>query len=538
LPNDAEKLCYAFLVANIDWDVASLSQWAAKVLSAQPVGCKLAQECIIPDDPWWRRARAKGAAAYEPLRAAIKGTRWEDVELDRIGAAMQRWQGVGRCDGLGCTELRRQVRKDPEVKGPKSAKGRSRLRIEHAVFDVAIRIRDSLAKLRREGQSDAPAGPSMFDEIAQLKKEKKKAEINVTAARLARDRANEGWYQAKARLAAKAAAVTAARGEEKAASALKVAEAKQAGKRKLDERVAAALKKLVPKAVADVSAVLETRTEQLKNARARARLKEWSAAESKRRLKRARLAETEARTLKRTMAELDASDSESESESGLEPATVQRPRRDEKRHGALEVRARRDEKGRWQAEDEDLHALRLAQLARGVAASTVPANVQDVLQLIAPELIVATPCVRSSQLQRGEVTLSGEAMAAWKFAACKRVMTFGWDESTKFGKAVFAVNFQLQSYDGTIEDVCLRGLTILPEGGTSKALLEHIEKRYFVYSRRMLTLWQEAHEKEHGAGSWAAAGGPSPENIGLHRLCDDTVLMSDTCNGARCTKRM
>ena len=90
MPNDAEKLCYAFLVANIDWDVASLSQWATKVLSAQPVGCKLAQECIIPDDPWWRRARAKGAAAYEPLRAAIKGTRWEDVELDRIGAAMQR----------------------------------------------------------------------------------------------------------------------------------------------------------------------------------------------------------------------------------------------------------------------------------------------------------------------------------------------------------------------------------------------------------------------------------------------------------------
>jgi hypothetical protein len=29
-----------------------------------------------------------------------------------------------------------------------------------------------------------------------------------------------------------------------------------------------------------------------------------------------------------------------------------------------------------------------------------------------------------------------------------------------------------------------------------------------------------------------------PENIGLHRLSDDTVLMTDTCNGARCTKRL
>lgn len=97
------------------------------------------------------------------------------------------------------------------------------------------------------------------------------------------------------------------------------------------------------------------------------------------------------------------------------------------------------------------------------------------------------------------MTLSGEAMAAWKLAVCKRVMAFGWDESTKFGKAVFAVNFQLEYYDGTIEDVCLRGLTILPEGGTSKALLNHIEKRYFTYSRRMLTLWQTAHEKRRTA---------------------------------------
>ena len=205
---------------------------------------------------------------------------------------------------------------------------------------------------------------------------------------------------------------------------------------------------------------------------------------------------------------------------------------------AFEVRPRRDERGRWQAEDEDLHACRLAQLARGVAASTVPANVQDILELIAPQLEIPSPCKRSSQLQRGEATLCGEAMAAWKFAACKRVMSVGWDESTKFGNAVFAINCQLEMYDGTIEDVCLRGLTILPEGGTSAAVLNHIERRIFAYSRRILQLWIDEYEKLHKAGSWAAAGYPSPENIGLHRLCEDTVLMTDTCNGARCTKRM
>jgi len=81
-----------------------------------------------------------------------------------------------------------------------------------------------------------------------------------------------------------------------AACALKVAEAKQAGKRKLDERVAAVVEKKLPgKAVADgdVAANLELVTEQRDKARARARLKEWRAAESSRRLKRARLAEAE-----------------------------------------------------------------------------------------------------------------------------------------------------------------------------------------------------------------------------------------------------
>ena len=139
---------------------------------------------------------------------------------------------------------------------------------------------------------------------------------------------------------------------------------------------------------------------------------------------------------------------------------------------------------------------------------------------------------------RGEVTLAGEAMAAFKFAKCKRVLCFGWDESTKFGNAVFSCSFQVEHFDGTREDLCLRGLSIMPEGGTSKAVLKHIETRILAYSRAILAKWVEVHEKQHGLGSWAAAGGPSPENIGLHRLCEDTVLMTDTCNGARCTKRL
>ena len=47
-----------------------------------------------------------------------------------------------------------------------------------------------------------------------------------------------------------------------------------------------------------------------------------------------------------------------------------------------------------------------------------------------------------------------------------------------------------------------------------------------------------SEKADGGVGSWATAGGPSPENIGLHRLAEETVLNTDTCNGARCTRRM
>jgi hypothetical protein len=103
--------------------------------------------------------------------------------------------------------------------------------------------------------------------------------------------------------------------------------------------------------------------------------------------------------------------------------------------------------------------------------------VQDIIDLIMPGAKIASPCARSSQIQRGEVTLTGEAMAALQFAACKRVMTVGWDESTKFTDSVFAIYCQLEMYDGSIIEVFLCGLTILPDGGTSAAILAHIEVR-------------------------------------------------------------
>ena len=42
----------------------------------------------------------------------------------------------------------------------------------------------------------------------------------------------------------------------------------------------------------------------------------------------------------------------------------------------------------------------------------------------------------------------------------------------------------------------------------------------------------------YGKGSWEKAKMLSADNIGIHRLSENAVLMSDTCNAARATKRL
>ena len=226
LPNEAEVLFYAFLVASIDWSVADLDQWAKKVLLEEARRKSLGPDWTPPADAWWRPSGKKPAAAFEPLRVALQQTHWPKPALDRVGAAMQRWQRSGRCDGLGHSELGRQLRQDDrKVLGPKNAKGRSRPRFEHAVVEVAALVGRRGAELRSEGRSDAPPGLSMQQELVLALAGQAQAQVELEAARQARDRAADGWRKAKARLAANRATVKAVRSKERTKAA-KAAKAK------------------------------------------------------------------------------------------------------------------------------------------------------------------------------------------------------------------------------------------------------------------------------------------------------------------------
>ena len=524
-------LFFAGLVATNGSRVADQLEWATEVLKHESA-FRAHGASGLPEH--WRPSKQINVPAiFQPLGEAYS-SQWPDPRLDQIGKAMQAWDGDGQHAGLGVGQLKTHKSKYQSPKGP------PRWKAFESLFFVAKTINRHGRELRKllripEPLDAVPTPMEVMRQRAETAEQRAEtAEERAAAETKKKETAQAAHRQSSGRLSKQTKAVTKARKEERDASREKL-KAKLAQEK---ERQRAATQKVVDALRGESARELEAKKasldekygdqqKYLNNSRARAR-----DAEAERDKAMRKVAKLEKEIERMEMSE-DESEADADDESDDESATKRLP---------FDVLPRRDEMGRWQAESPELHAVRLAQLARGVASSTTAMNIADVLALVAPGVDVPGTCPRQSQLLRTEVTVGSQAMAAWKFAMCVRVLSFGWDESTKFGDAVFSCNAQVQYADGTIENICLRGLSILPEGGTSAKVLAHIERHIFAHSRRLLTEWKAEYEKPSagngGPGSWAAAGYPSPDNIGLHRLAEDTVLCTDTCNGARCTRRL
>ena len=535
--NDTEVLLWALLVCISRESVWHLDQWVKKVLKAEFCASEMMTAWKPLDSDW---SKINGVSTmYQPLVHAFTEVSWPRHTLDAAATAIQAWRRSGQFDGLDGQALSRYISSPPPAtrmnkKRPPPPRYRS-----WAVVRVARLLHDHGAQLRKLLDLDAESEQARpLHEVAN-EQEQRIATLEATLAEkeAAVRRLQDAWRQAAKRLKEKSKAVTEARRDERAKAA---ATAKAAAMAKLDRDRDRMARSLESAYAADMEAARVKANNAHAQKRAQVAEAQTETARVKRKLRRVenRLDEIEAKVNADDEMEVDNEmeiDEEGEqgmqhpdSDDGFDPTT----RLD------FELVPRRGESGRFQAESPDLHAVRLAQMARGCSPSLVAENMEDIIQLLSPGAEIPAPCKRTLQRMRGEVTICGEAMAAFKFAKCKRVLFAGWDESTKFGNSVFAMTFMVEYFDGRREEVCLRGLTLLPAGGTSKAVLEHIETRIFTYSRHMLQLWIDEHEKVNGVGSWTAAGGPPVDNIGLHRLAEDTVLMTDTCNAARCTRRL
>jgi len=297
------------------------------------------------------------------------------------------------------------------------------------------------------------------------------------------------------------------------------------------ERAIMALEKKVHHTEAEAAALTAEKEHMrlLKNQQAaRARQLERAAADK---------AETSAKRLTKLQhAQEEADELRDEIEQLKEELLWEQKRCSEKQEPKV---ARRDEDGRFRVDPWQHRVLEWAQLARGVAPSTINRNITEVLTLYASEKMVPLASEKMMRRMRIEVTIAGEMIAALRVALCVRIISFGFDESTKFGLGLLSTNTQIEPHDarGTSVDVVMRGVT-LTAGGTAEAISQDIEHKLFAHARRLLTLWKEEHERMYGPGSWEKASMPSPSNIGMHRLSENAVLMSDTCNAARATKRL
>ena len=439
---------------------------------------------------------------------------------------MKAWRGAGARGDLELHHLQNYIRQEPPGPKPLGSKSKGPPRWRSAgVLDVATLVKKHGPELRKLLRLDVPAEEVLSpveelelrtEECAELReqREKDKAELirekagrRVAATRLQEHvHAKRAWRKAKAALFAERLAAAKALLKEKAA-------------KDLAERGERQNEKLAKEYEEDVTRLKRATTK----ARARARGTADEAAASQKRLVRAQLAEGLLKRARKQLEEAEAEQQEldSDSEDGESP----------------QKKGRREANGRFAAAPWELSPLIWAQLGRRTAPSAINANITDVLVAFAADQEVPLPCEREIKKKRGELAIAGEAMAAFRFAKAKRIIGFGFDESTKFGLGCLSTNAQIQQADGSVVDVVLRGAT-LTDGGTAEKISASIEKKLFVHGRSLLTGWKAEHEKLFGDGSWAAAGGADAASIGLHRLSENTLLMSDTCNGARATKRL
>ena len=418
----------ALLLVCVDMRVADLNNWARDVLVEERRVQELGDAWKPSDMSAWSTARGTVGATLKPMEQALQLR--TEATLENVSKAMQYLRLPGHLDGLRVDLLQRWLYDVPKEKDAKSKHkggagrlrcyGRALVQAAALVFRRGVLLRTALGVTDDVGAEEVL---SARDEIAQLKArlaeaeqaraaEQQRAERAAADTRKAQDKHRKlkerGQQQRKEAKSKATKGRAEALAKQLARSNERIKEAKA--------RMAAEARAAADKAAAEQVKLLERRVAA---ARKRARDKESTAKQAARYLARAKKAEGALKGLQSALEEEPESDEESDEDEsdGEEP----------------QPSGRRDARGRFAALPDDIRVLIWAQLSRRVAPSAINANISDAIGVLSPEDQVRLPCERSINLMRGELTIASEAIAAFRVAMSKRIKSFGWDESTKFG---------------------------------------------------------------------------------------------------------
>lgn len=417
MPNLQEVLVYALLLLHSGRKAADLGFWAGQVLEEEKRAEEMGAAWQPPATSGWTPPKGKVAPLWDVLRHDLLERSWSGDELERIASVMRAWDGPGHYDGphpIVGDHVRRYLTqlKAGQLKGPGAKHPPLRWKTG-AVCKVAAIVKRRGVELRKLLQGDE------VEEVPMATERLKAAMEQIAALEAERDKLADNYRKkcdAHRKLldksAGKRTTVTEAKEELRARHKEELKELKAQHKEELKEAKVEAMDESMEFAQAHMGYMLEKERKEKCTAQARARDAEAETKKKERKLARVenKVAELQAEP------EPDSSDADESDESNESEDETARTL-------DFEVLPRRDERGRWQAESSEVRALRYAQLARGISASHVSANIQDVVDLLEPGLELPASCDRMNRIMRGEVTLAGEAMAAYKLAACKKEPT-------------------------------------------------------------------------------------------------------------------
>jgi hypothetical protein len=245
----------------------------------------------------------------------------------------------------------------------------------------------------------------------------------------------------------------------------------------------------------DAQETLAAAEESGKARKKRERAEQRRATESTNRLERAKAAEHEARALEAQIEELREK---------LQDAAIRREAAyaDSDDEAPRGIEAGRNADGCFTPFDWRTRRLFHGWLARRIPPASAGRSYADSAKHFVPNRKIRQPSLRWIREFRAETTILGEACAALQVLCAKRIISFGFDESTKLGDGVASTNLQIETQDGEILDVVLRGAFVIP-GGTAEQVRDAMESKLFAHCRKLLRKWKEVYEQ-------LAVSGPQP----------------------------
>ena len=180
----------------------------------------------------------------------------------------------------------------------------------------------------------------------------------------------------------------------------------------------------------------------------------------------------------------------------------------------------------------ELRVMGMQQLAHGTPPSAAVNNLISDAAVLVPFLKVKGVTLKWMRTLRREMAIVTEALGAYRIGRAAEVKQMGSDATTRGLIPLMTVGMVLDflNSDGSKSRVAITSRAgYCTPGETAEIELEAVEEGALLNGARFLERWRAVIAKMYPGQAHSI---PDPKKVGLHRLGDGCLLITDTCNGA------